>query len=108
MKRSETKLLEMKAEVLKAAGHPVRLSILEAIADGEKCVCDIAEQVDAKRSNVSRHLSVLLKAGLVECRKEGLLVLYSLRTPCVLHFFSCVESVLRERLKGDRALLEAL
>lgn len=68
--------------------HPLRLAILDYISNGEQCVCDIAEYVDSERSNVSRHLAVMLSAGIVQQRKDGLNVLYSLKTPCVLKFLA--------------------
>ena len=63
MDRERWRLYELQAEVIQAAGHPIRLAILEFLQDGERCVCDIAAAVGAGRSNVSRHLAVLLKAG---------------------------------------------
>jgi ArsR family transcriptional regulator len=107
-KKKQDKLLAMKAEILAAAGHPIRLGIIEMLADGELCVCDIAERLAAERSNVSRHLAVLSRAGIVSSRKEGLRVLYRLRTPCILEFLSCVTDVLRQRLKDERELLRQL
>ena len=65
MRDIERELLEMKARVYQAIGHPIRLGIVELLAEGELCVCDIAERVGANRPNVSRHLSVLLSAGVV-------------------------------------------
>lgn len=102
------KLYEMKAEVLAAAGQPIRLAILEVLRDGEVCVCEIAERVGAQRPNVSRHLGVMRKAGLVSQRKEGLRVMYSLRTPCVLNFLDCVTRVLLARAEETRDVLKAL
>jgi len=80
----------------------------EVAKDGEQCVCDIAEHIGSERSNVSRHLSVMVNAGLLECRKEGLKVIYNLKTPCVLDFFSCVSRVLKQQVKDDKRLLAAL
>ena len=108
MKPSEWKLYKAKAEVIAAAGHPIRLAVLEYLRDGEQCVCDIAAHVDAERSNVSRHLAVMLKAGLVEQRKDGLKMIYSLRTPCILNFVACVEGVLRERARETREILGSM
>ncbi len=59
------RLFEMKAEIIQAAGHPIRLAIIEYLSEGEQCVCDITEHVAAQRSNVSRHLSVMLNAGIL-------------------------------------------
>ena len=105
---AQKRLYEMKAEVIKALAHPLRLAIVDFLKGGEQCVCDIAEHVGAERSNVSRHLAVMVKGGVLSHRKEGLMMLYSLRTPCVVNFFDCVEGVLREHLKSDAALLGKL
>jgi len=94
--------------VIQAIAHPIRLAIVDYLADGEQCVCDIAVHVEAQRSNVSRHLAVMLKAGVVDCRKDGLRVLYSLRTPCVAGFLSCVSNVLRERVRSQNELLQKI
>jgi len=94
--------------VIAAAADPIRLAILDLLANGERCVCDIAEHVGAKRPNVSRHLAVLLNAGVVSQRKDGLKMIYRLRTPCVLSFLRCVEGVLRQRAKDAAAVLGAL
>jgi len=108
MDKTARRLYEMKAEVIQAAGHPIRLAIIDFLKDGEQCVCDIARHVGAKRSNVSRHLAVMLKAGIVDCRKEGLKVIYTLKTPCVLNFLSCVTDVLRHQVKANEAVLRNL
>jgi ArsR family transcriptional regulator len=98
----------MKAEVVKAVAHPIRLAILDSLRQGEVCVCNIAERVGAERSNVSRHLALMVKAGVLTSRKEGLMVFYRLRTPCILHFFSCVENVLKAQLADRQAALGRL
>ena len=108
MDKATAKLYEMKAEVIKALAHPLRLAIVDFLKDGEQCVCDIAEHVGSERSNVSRHLAVMVKAGVLTHRKEGLMMFYALRTPCVVNFFGCVEGVLREQLKSDAVLLKNL
>ena len=61
------KLLEMKAEMLKALGHPTRLAIVESLGpDGERCVCDLAGVVGGgDRTPISKHLAVLKAAGIV-------------------------------------------
>ena len=108
MDRETQKLYKLKADVIAAAGHPIRLAVIDFLKDGEQCVCDIAAHVGAQRSNVSRHLSVMLKAGIVDCRKDGLKVIYSLKTPCILNFLSCVTDVLREQVEAHTAVLRRL
>lgn len=92
--------------MIQAIGHPIRLAILDCLSGGEQCVCDIARRVAAGRPNVSRHLAVLLKAGVVQCRKEGLRMIYRLQTPCIMDFLGCVTQVLREQLERNRKVLQ--
>jgi ArsR family transcriptional regulator len=86
-----------RARVIKAMAHPSRLAMLEALADGERCVCELQRLVGSDMSTVSKHLAVMKRAGLVEDRKQGLWVHYRLRVPCVLEFMQCVEAVLDEK-----------
>ncbi len=83
--------LKKRAAIFKALGHPTRLFIVEELGKSEKCVCELTEMVGADVSTVSRHLSVLRNAGIVNDEKRGLQVFYSLKTPCILDFFSCVQ-----------------
>lgn len=109
MLKTEKKMLfERQAEVAKAIAHPLRIAILDFLKDGEKCVCDIAEHINSKQSNVSRHLSVMVRAGVLECRKEGLKVIYRLKCPCMLDFFTCVTGVLKEQAQESKNLLSEL
>lgn len=91
-----------RARIIKAMGHPSRLLMLHALAEGELCVCDLRALVGADLSTVSKHLSLLKKVGLVEDRKEGLRVHYSLKTPCILDFMNCVEAVQAKPRAGAR------
>jgi ArsR family transcriptional regulator len=106
--RQRQLLFERQAEVAQAIGHPLRLAIVDFLKDGEQCVCDIAEHIGAERSNVSRHLSVMVAAGVLEHRKRGLKVIYWLKCPCILEFFSCISGVLKQQARESRKLLAAI
>src|ERR1035437_4462168 len=108
MDRQIQQLYELKAEIVQAAAHPIRLAIIDFLSGGEQCVCDISTHVGAKRSNVGRDLAVMLSAGIVECRKEGLKVIYSLKTPCILKFLDCVTEVLRQQVRQSQSVLSRL
>jgi len=101
-------LFEKQAQIAKALAHPLRMAVIDFLQDGERCVCDIAEHLGAERSNVSRHLSVMVRAGVLSCRKDGLKVFYTLRTPCVADFLSCVIRVLKQQARDNEKLLAAL
>lgn len=64
----------------KGLAHPVRLRLLDMLASGELCVCQMIAVVGLAPSTVSQHLSVLAHGGLVAERKQGRLVFYRLRT----------------------------
>ena len=64
--------------ITKALADENRLRILMALQEGEICVCQITELVGLAMSTVSKHLSVLYQAGLVNARKEGRWMYYSL------------------------------
>jgi len=100
-------LFQKQADIAKAITHPLRIAIMDFLKDGEQCVCDIAEYVGSERSNVSRHLSVMVNAGVLEHRKEGLRVIYKLKTPCILEFFACMTTCLKQQVKADEKLLKA-
>ncbi len=109
MSRKQKKIVyEKQAEILKALAHPVRVAILDFLKDNEQCVCDIAEFVGSERSNVSKHLSVLVSCGILESRKDGLKVMYSLKTKCIMEFFHCITNCLKQEAKDSEKLLKML
>ena len=86
----------LRAKVIKAMAHPSRLQMIDALSEGERCVCELQKLVGADISTVSKHLSLMKAAGLVLDRRQGLQVFYRLRVPCILRFFDCVEAVIKE------------
>ena len=80
------------SSVFKALGHPTRLEFVRLLEDNEKCVCELVEAVDIGWSTVSRHLSVLKEAGIIEDEKRGMQVFYRLKLPCVTQFIKCLEN----------------
>lgn len=82
-----------RAQTMKALAHPTRLFIVDFLADGEKCVCEIVEQVGVDISTISKHLLVMKNAGLVMDEKRGLNVFYKLVCPCVSSLFTCLEDI---------------
>ncbi len=85
------------AIVMKAMAHPTRLFILDKLNEREHCVCELQKLIGADMSTVSRHLSVLRNAGIIDNRKENNQVFYSLLCPCVLDMYQCVIEVHKAR-----------
>lgn len=71
------------APLLKALADPVRLRLLSLVAshaDGEACVCDLADAFDLSQPTISHHLKVLSEVGLLDRSKRGVWVYYRVRT----------------------------
>ena len=98
---------EVRARIAKALAHPTRLLLLDILRDKETCVCDLTEIVGADQSTVSKHLAILKDVGLIAGRKEGTMSFYHIRCGCLDGFFKCIEQVLRENLKAQRAAVGA-
>ena len=89
MTRSD--LSRRKAAIFKALGHPTRLEIVEALARREYCVCEFVDMVPGSQATTSKHLEVLLDAGIVARRRDGVRMIYALALPCVLDAIPCIE-----------------
>jgi ArsR family transcriptional regulator len=90
-------LYKMKAQVAKALAHESRLMIIDALKDKDMCVFDLTKLVGADQSTVSKHLSILKNAGILEDRKASNKVYYHLKTSCVINFFDCAMGVIRSK-----------
>jgi ArsR family transcriptional regulator len=106
MNRKTRALFEARAKIVKAMAHPTRLFIVDQLAKEESCVAELTEKVGADMSTVSKHLYLLKSAGIIADEKRGSQVYYSLKVPCILNFFSCVESVLKDTAKKHLSLIE--
>ena len=91
--------LAQRAKVFKALGHPSRLMMVEALGQGEKCVCELRELVGSDISTVSKHLTILKEAGIVQDERRGTNVYYSLRMLCVSSFLGCVRRFFTQQLE---------
>lgn len=87
----------LKADVIKALAHPARLFIVETLRDRRVCVCELTDLIGSDMSTVSKHISILKKAGLLDMEKERNWIYYSLRCPCILEFVDCIGAVVSGR-----------
>ena len=108
MNKNKQLLYEKQAEIAKSIAHPLRMAILDFLNNGDQCVCDIAEYVGSERSNISKHLAIMVNSGLLSYRKEGLKVIYSLKCKCVTDFFACAMDVIKQQAKENEKLLRAI
>lgn len=106
MTQKERALYEARAGIIKAMAHPTRLFIVDKLATKSLCVAELTELIGADMSTVSKHLSVLKNAGIIADEKRGTQIFYSLRTPCVMNFFGCVESVIKSTAARQLKLIK--
>lgn len=88
--------------------HPFRIAILNVLRAGPSCVQEIVQQVGGKQSNISRHLGILVKAGILHYEKKGLHVFYTIKRQCVLRFLDCQSEFLKEQIEMDKKLLQII
>jgi ArsR family transcriptional regulator len=105
---SDELVFKLTAEVFKSLAHPVRLKILKMLSAGERCVCEIIPEAGIEQSNLSQHLGILKKQGIVDCRKEGTKVIYFVLYPAILQVVSIVENILLTQLNKSQNLLKHL
>ncbi len=80
--------LESGAECIKALGHRERLKILCCLLDGERCVGELEQRIALHQPNLSQHLTVLRRTGLVETRRDSKRIYYRIQNPhvvCIMH-----------------------
>ena len=94
--------LEKKAEILKAIAQPTRLKILELLKDGERCVCEIYPALEQEQPNISKHLNFMKRAGILDSRKDGLRIIYWIKTPEVLEILRQTGNIIQHEIEEDR------
>ncbi len=96
---------DARAKIAKALAHPSRLLMLDALRQRELCVGDLTELAGADQSTVSKHLAILRDTGFLTVRRQGAMSYYAVKCQCLDGFFDCIESVLRQNLEEQRALV---
>ncbi|MDF0530434.1 metalloregulator ArsR/SmtB family transcription factor [Tsukamurella sp. 8F] len=96
----------MKADFFRTLGHPARIRILELLSDGDRSVADMLPEVGVGATNMSQHLAVLRRAGLVISWREASNVRYSLTSPRVAELLACAKSILTGVVAGQAEILE--
>lgn len=101
-------LRRFKAEFFKALSHPTRIQILEALRGGERSVSELQEILAVEGSNVSQQLAVLRNRNIVESRKMGTSVYYSVRDPALFELLDVARTIFNNHLVDTRSILQQL
>ncbi len=96
---------EIRAKIMKAMAHPVRLMIVEFLQKREHSFSEIFDLFQLDKSTVSKHLLVLKEAGIISSKKEGAEMIYKLEVPCVTDFYTCVTAVIESNVKKQQVCL---
>lgn len=97
--------LDLIAERFKVLSEPMRLRILNALREGEKTVSELVEETGSGQANVSKHLGLLYRFGMVSRRKEGLNVYYEIADPVIFQLCDLVCSSMEADLEAQREVL---
>lgn len=95
---------QLLSNVFKALAHPTRIQIIKLLKDGEMCVCDILPNLDSEQSNTSQHLTILKNQGIVESRKDGSKVIYSIKNTEVLKMIDLAEVLILRQIEETKTL----
>ncbi|HEX5131441.1 MAG TPA: metalloregulator ArsR/SmtB family transcription factor [Candidatus Krumholzibacteria bacterium] len=100
--------MDLVAARFRVLGDPLRLQLLHLLGDGEMSVGALVEASGASQANVSKHLQILLRAGLLQRRKEGLLAFYKIIDPSIFQLCDLVCGRLSEQFKADLSAIGKL
>ena len=90
--------IDRKIEVLKVVAHPIRIKILRELIGGVKCVSDFEEFLEIRQPNVSQHLSLMRRYGLIDFFVDGRLKCYFLRDPMIPDLIDLIQRDYEEEL----------
>ena len=95
----------LEAELFKALAHPTRIKILELLKGGEKCVCEMAPELNIGQPGASQHLAILKNSNLVRSEKRGLSVFYSVTNKKIFDILDLAREIIIEDFKEKKKLL---
>src|ERR1041384_1854577 len=101
-------LSDFKADFFKALAHPLRISILDALRDGELTVNEISQRFEVEPANASRQLAALRNRNIVIARKEGASFFYSFTDKTLFKLLDVARDIFNNHLIGVRSMLEEI
>jgi ArsR family transcriptional regulator len=105
---AEEELYRLQAEFCKGMAHPKRILILNVLKDGEKSVNALAELTGIPQPNLSQHLSFMRQIGILQTRRQGLNVCYSIADYRIVEACELVREAIGQRARRSRAVLQVM
>ncbi|MHB1710320.1 MAG: ArsR/SmtB family transcription factor [Acidimicrobiales bacterium] len=101
-------IYQVKADFFKTLGHPARIRVLEVLREGERPVSELIPEVGIESSHLSQQLGIMRRANLVQTRKDGASVIYSVSNPMLFELLDVAKQILTSSLVETRDLLAEL
>ncbi|MDA8312641.1 MAG: metalloregulator ArsR/SmtB family transcription factor [Actinomycetota bacterium] len=98
-------IYQVKADFFKTLAHPARIRVLELLRNGERSVGELIPEVGLEASHLSQQLGVLRRANVLQSRKEGSTVRYSVTDPRIFELLELAKAILTSTLAESRQLL---
>lgn len=92
--------LDMQVRIFAALADPIRIKIILLLSGGDRCVCEILPSFERSQSTISKHLSILHNAGLLDRRVEGNRTIYSIKNRKVLELLENADAIALEHLSS--------
>ncbi len=103
-----TPIYRVKAEFFKVLAHPARIRVLEVLREGERSVGELVPEVGIESSHLSQQLGIMRRANLVQARKEGSTVIYSVGNPELFELLDVARKIITSSLSESQVLLSEL
>jgi ArsR family transcriptional regulator len=101
-------IYQVKAEFFRTLAHPARIRVLEVLRDGDRPVSELIPEVGIESSHLSQQLGIMRRANLVQSRKEGATVVYTVSNPMIFELLDVAKRILTTSLAETRDLLAEL
>jgi ArsR family transcriptional regulator len=98
----------MHAQICQVLSDPKRLLIINQLRHGEHSVGELASTLGLRQANVSQHLALMRERGLLDTRREGATIYYSIAHPKIVQAFDLLREVLVETTQKRQALVSGL
>jgi DNA-binding transcriptional ArsR family regulator len=107
-RQAARKIFEMQCQICKSMAHPVRLEIVELLSGNEMSAAALLEELGTSKANLSKHMTLLTQAGIVDAMRDGRQVSYRLTHPEIHEACRIMRSILYQRLKEGEKLASAI
>jgi len=101
-------IYEMHAGICYIFSNPKRLEIIDLLRDGEKTVNELSSLMEIPQANLSQHLSLMRQSGILDARRDGVNIYYSIANPKVIKAFEIMKDVLLEQLSRNERLIKKI